>query len=211
MNAAIVKMSEKDWYSPENWSNKKISYNQAKNVMFFDTNEESEEAVISFPVPENAQSFSLSFKIGNSCVHNKIGNQDSGKVTVGFGGKDNAKEIYGVSTPNILGEEKFVIYSLGTEEKPIGIRNEAPEYLYFKVSVHNAAKDGMDVYFGDFDLQFYDEVGAVPFADYVPFTKQQTDERAPGGGDLMFSIVLMCLMLIGGLSLKRRKKNRTDL
>lgn len=200
-------MSGKDWYSPENWSNEKISYNQAKNVMFFDTNEEQEEAFISFPVPENARSFSLSFKIGNSCTSNKIGYQDSGKVTVGFGGKDNAEEIYGTSTPNIIGEEKFVRYSLGTEEKPIGIKGEAPHYLYFKVSAHNAANDSMDVHFGDFDLQFYDKVGTVLFADYVPFKKQQTDERAPGGGDMMLSFVLMCLVLIGGLSLKRRKKN----
>ena len=209
-------MSEKDWYSPENWSNKKISYNQAKNVMFFDTDEESEEAVISFPVPENAQSFSLSFKIGNSCTSQKIGYQDCGKVTVGFGGKDNAEEIYGVSTPNILGEEKFVIYSLGTEEKPITIGGEAPKYLYFKVYAHNAANDGMDVYFGDFDLQFYDEVGALPFADYVSFTKQQTDERAPGGGDMMLSFVLMLIVLVvsGALGIifkKKKGKKKADL
>ena len=199
---------EKDWYNPENWSNEKISYNQAKNVMFFDTEEEMEEAVISFPVPDNAQSFSLSFKIGNSCTTTKIGYEDCGKVTVGFGGKDNLEDIHGVSTPNILGEEKFVIYSLGTEEKPITINGEAPKYLYFKVSAHNAAKDSMDVYFGDFDLRFYDEAGAVPFAEHVPFTTKQTDERVLVGGDMTVSFVLMWIgfFAIVALGVFKRKK-----
>ncbi len=179
-------MDTNNWYALDNWNNSRLSYNKDKNVMFFDTNEEYEDAVISFPVPDDAKSFSLSFKIGNSCPVSKPGLQDSAKVTVGFGNSDLKENVKGIATPYIVDKDYFVIYSLGSEEKPVCIGGDNPRCFYFQVEAHNADNDEMDVYFGNFDLQFYDKNGYVEFTEYVPFEVQETNEIVTVGSAMEF-------------------------
>lgn len=186
--------ADMDWYTAGNWNNDRISYNKEKNVLFFDEALKQEEATIKFPVPENAKSFSLSFKIGNRYPMGKPGTWDSAYVTVGFGAEDNSENVNTLRTPNVMGEEKFVSYSLGAAEKPVGIIGD-PDFFYFKINASNARDDDLDVYFGDFELNFYDSTGAIQFSEYVPFKRNKTSEKVFMGDHMAGSLIGIYLLI----------------
>ena len=94
-----------------------------------------------------------------------------------------------------MGEEKFVNYSIGTAEKPIEIIGQ-PDYFQFKINAHNASNDEMDVYFGDFELIFYDSAGYIQFTESVPFKRSETSEKVFIGNNMMLPLIGMYFLMI---------------
>ena len=185
-----------DWYIAENWSNENITYLEDKNILYFNSNSKEEEAIITSPIPAEAKSFSFSFKMGNGYITHKIGYQDCGYATIGFGRNgngDNIKISKGIRTNNVLNERNFVEYSIGTAKKPVGIKTDS-DYFYFKINASNSGDDEMDVYFGDFELTFYEEEGYIPMSEYISFKENKTSET-------VFIDKHMTLPLLGDIAL----------
>lgn len=187
-----------NWYITENWSNENLSYHEGKNVLYFNTNSREEEAVITISVPNGAKSFSFSFKIGNGYITHKVGNQDSGYAIIGFGNdekRDNVEKSSGIRTNSVFNKRNFINLSVGTEAKSIGIIGE-PDYFYFIIHASNAGDDEMDVYFGDFELTFYDEEGYIPMSEYISFKESETNETIFIGEHMTWPVIVGALYLI---------------
>ena len=70
------------WHNPENWSSSTLVYSEKADILCFDSTAEYETASYTVSVPEEAGSFTLSFKAGNSHSAAKEGAKDTGYITV---------------------------------------------------------------------------------------------------------------------------------
>lgn len=50
------------------------------------------------------------------------------------------------------------------------------DYFYFKINASNSGGDEIDVYFGDFELTFYEEEGYIQMSEYISFNESKTSE-----------------------------------
>jgi len=133
-----------DWNNSENWSSSALAYSEKSNVLYFDSTAEYETAVYILSVPEEAGSFTLSFKAGNSHSAAKEGAKDTGYITVSTDSGVIAK------TPMIQDNLTYVSYTL--TDAPV-----QAEQLYITAEAYNSYGNSVDFYFGNFELRQADK------------------------------------------------------
>lgn len=182
------------------WRGDHVVYPDRGNVYRFETNEKDTEAWYTADIPENAESFSLSLKIGNSYSARKPGYQDYAVVTVGCNSGSGSFEM--LQSPYIQNEQKYIVLSLGNEQSPVELWAEADQ-LFIKIEAHNAAEDEMDVFFGEPCVTFYDcsasneFISEYLFYDLYRFEKTETDQNVFYENSMILPTILLFLFAVG--------------
>lgn len=182
------------------WRGDHVVYLNHDDVYHFETNGKDAEAWYTADIPENARSFSLSLKIGNSYLVGKPGYQDYAIVTVGYNSGSESFEM--LQSPYIQNEQKYIVLSLGNEQSPLELWAEADQ-LFIKIEAHNAAEDEMDVFFGEPSVTFYDHsvsnefISEYHFYDLYRFKKTETDQNVFYANSMVLPTILLFLFAVG--------------
>ncbi len=155
------------------WKDAPLKYNERLNAMYFDSESEKEEAVYVVDIPENADSFSVSVKVGESNDLNIKGYQDSGRITVGYG--DGTNQEMSVTSQIISDKKEFVVLSLGDSANPIST-GEADK-LYIKSEGRNFDGGKIDFYFCEPDVSFYEKTSETLINRNLVFDMTLTGEK----------------------------------
>ncbi len=187
------------WHNPENWNNSSLIYSEKSDVLYFDSTAEYEKTVYTVSVPEWANSFSLSFKAGNSRSAAKEGAKDAGYITVG------TDSGIIVKTPMIQDNLTYVNYTLASV--PV-----QAEQLYITAEAYNSYGNTVDFYFGAFELEFSEAVPESFTTEYYFLAKPTTEKvQDINGRSAVFPIIAIALLaLISSicvLSARKEKKN----
>lgn len=190
-----------NWHNPENWSNSTLLYSEKADVLHFGSTSEYETAVYEIKIPEGVNAFSLSFKAGNSRSVAKPGAQDVGYITVSIDDFTIAK------TEMIKNNTEYILYSLGSEEKPVPVQNGM---LYIKAEAYNSYKNNIDFYFGDIRINFY-ETASDAILPSAYFNEEKTTEKVQdiNGKSAILplaGVILLGIILIIRFSLTRKVK-----
>ncbi len=182
------------------WHGDHVVYLDHDDVYHFETNERDTEAWYTVDIPKNAESFSLSLKIGNSYLARKPGYQDYAIATVGYNSGSESFKM--VQSPYIQNEQKYIVLSLGNEQSPLQLWAEADQ-LFIKIEAHNAAEDEMDVFFGEPRVTFYDDsvsndfVSKYHFYDLYRFEKTKTDQNVFYANSMVLPTIFLFLFAVG--------------
>lgn len=182
------------------WRGDHVVYLARGDIYRFETNEKDTEAWYTADIPENAESFSLSLKIGNSYSAEKPGYQDYAVVTVGYNSGSGSFEM--LQSPYIQNEQKYIVLSLGNEQSPVELWAEA-DRLFIKIEAHNAADDEMDVFFGEPCVTFYDRgvsnefISEYHFYDLYRFEITETDQNVFHENSMILPAILLFLFAVG--------------
>jgi len=188
-----------NWHNPENWSSSTLVYSEKDDILCFDSTAEYETASYTVSVPEEAGSFTLSFKAGNSHSAAKEGAKDAGYITVSTDSGVIAK------TPMIQDNLTYVCYTL--TDAPV-----QAEQLYITAEAYNSYGNIIDFYFGDFELEFSEAVPENFMTEYY-FSTVPTTEKVQNlnGKPAVFPIIVLALLapisLFCVLSSRKGKKN----
>ncbi len=187
------------WHNPENWKGNALAYSEKADVLYFDSTSEYETASCTVSVPEWADSFTLSFKAGNSHSAAKEGAKDAGYITVSTDSGVIAK------TPMIQDNLTYVSYTL--TDAPV-----QAEQLYITAEAYNSYGNEIDFYFGAFELEFSEATPESFLTEYY-FSPVPTNEKVQNinGKPAVFPIIVLALLapisLICVLSSRKGKKN----
>lgn len=191
-----------NWCNTESWDNNALVYNKKANVLYFDSTAEYETAVYTVSVPEWTNSFSLSFKAGNSHSAAKVGAKDAGYITVGTDDGIIAR------TPMIEDNLTFVNYTL--HNVPI-----QSEQLYITSEAYNSYGDSIDFYFGELNIEFYDTIPDGFITEYY-FSAEPTTEKVQNtdGAPVFLPIIAIALFTLissfCALHARKEKKNENS-
>lgn len=175
-----------------NWNNENIGFIEDINAFYFKSNSEYEEAVCVIPVPKGSQSFSVKLKAGNSCDVHKIGYQDCGYISIGFGDYPNMNEC--ARSTMLVNNTEFINLYLGNESNPLPIYDASS--IYIKAEAYNSSKDEIDFYFGDISVSFYEANADNTSYDNWCFIQEDTDEKAPGNKPIFISFLYVLVIVI---------------
>ncbi len=187
------------WRNPENWNNNTLVYYEKSDVLYFDSTAEYETAVYAVSVPEWASSFSLSFKAGNSDSPAKAGAKDAGYMTVSTASGVIAK------TPMIQDNSVYISYTLDT----VPVQTDR---LFITAEAYNSYGNGIDFYFGGFDIEFYETVPDSFITEHY-FLKNPTTEKVQninGTPSFLPIIAVALLALISSFSALRARKEKKN-
>lgn len=182
------------------WRGDHVVYLEHDDVYHFETYEKNTEAWYTADIPENAKSFSLSLKIGNSYLARKPGYQDYAVVTVGCNSGSGSFEM--LQSPYIQNEQKYIVLSLGNEQSPVELWAEADQ-IFIKIEAHNVAEDEMDVFFGEPCVTFYDRsvsnefISEYHFYDLYRFEKTETDQNVFYSNSMILPTIFLFLFAVG--------------
>ena len=182
------------------WCGDHVVYLDHDDVYHFETNEKDTEALYTADIPENAESFSLSLKIGNSYLARKPGYQDYAVVTVGYNSGSESFEM--LQSPYIQNEQKYIVLSLGNEQSPLELWAEADQ-IFIKIDAHNAAEDEMDVFFGEPRVTFYDHsvsnkfISEYHFYNLYRFEKTETNQNVFYENTMILPTIFLFLFAVG--------------
>ena len=182
------------------WHGDHAVYLDHDDAYRFETNEKGAEVLYTIDIPENAKSFSLSLKIGNSYLLRKPGYQDYALVTVGYNSGSEFFEV--IQSPYIQNEQKYIVLSLRNEQSPLELREEADQ-IFIKIEAYNAAEDEIDVFFGKPHVTFYDSAVSNTFAseynfyDLYRFERTDTDQNIFYENSMILPTILLFLFAVG--------------
>ncbi len=187
------------WHNPENWNGNALAYSEKADVLYFDSTSEYETASYTVSVPEWANSFTLSFKAGNSRSAAKEGAKDAGYITIGAD--------YGViaKTPMIQDNLTYVSYTLTAA--PV-----QAEQLYISAEAYNSYGNAVDFYFGDFELEFSEATPESFLTEYY-FSAKPTNEKVQSINETSAVLpfigiaLLAAIPTIYALRIRKEKKN----
>ena len=211
MNSELNNENTYNWKNENNWNNENIGFIEDINALYFKSNSEYEEAVCVIPVPKESQSFSVTLKVGNSCDVHKVGYQDCGYISIGFGDYSNMNEC--VRSTMLANNTEFINLNLGSKLNPLPLYDASS--IYIKAEAYNSSKDEIDFYFGDISVSFY-ETGTDNISyDNWYFIQEDTDEKAPGNKSILISFLFMLVIVIiivkSLCELKKQNESESDI
>ncbi|MBQ7834325.1 MAG: hypothetical protein IJ385_00935 [Ruminiclostridium sp.] len=187
-----------NWHNPENWNSDALVYNKKSDVLYFDSTAKYETAEYTVDVPDWANSFSLSFKAGNSRSATKEGAKDVGYIAVGTDSGVIAK------TPMIKDNLTYVRYTLSAV--PV-----QTEQLYITAEAYNSYGDEIDFYFGGFDIEFYETMPDSFNTEYYflgkPTTESVQNINKKTSILPLAAAILLGIILIACFLLTRKEKH----